>query len=64
MCSGCPMMEGMEKNKRQKIQLLKDGGNGKKKKKNQRQRNRMLKDGGNGKKIRERTKKRQLESLF
>jgi hypothetical protein len=44
------MMEGMEKNKREKIQLLKDGGNGKKKKKNQRQRNRMLKDGGNGKK--------------
>jgi hypothetical protein len=25
------MMEGMEKNKREKIQLLKDGGNGKKK---------------------------------
>jgi hypothetical protein len=57
------MMEGMEKNKREKIQLLKDGGNGKKKKKSK-----AKKSDAQGwrewKKIRERTKKRRLESLF
>jgi hypothetical protein len=51
----------MEKNKREKIQMLKDGGNGKKIKGKEIRCSRME---GMEKKIRERTKKRQLESLF